>query len=131
MEHRDISEAFEQEAVLFPGLEIGAMEKPWDSYPAWNGVFLKDLVTGNETGGAFSYHLVRVSRNCEVADLDHETQWEWNAAIAGTGSFLHGREVPVVRPGQTFVAPPRTHHTVSAGSDELPLLALFVPALAE
>ena len=107
------------------------MEKPWYSHPAWNGVFLKDLVTAKETGGAFSYHLVRVSRNCEVADHDHETQWEWNVVLAGTGSFLlDGREVPVVGPGQTFVTPPRTHHTVSAGSDELSLLALFVPALA-
>ncbi len=51
--------------------------------------------------------------------------------LAGTGSFLiDGKEVPVARPGQTFVTPPRTHHTVSAGSDELSLLALFVPALA-
>lgn len=130
MEHRDISEGFEKGTLLFSGLEIEAMEKPWGSYPAWNGVFLKDLVTGNETGGAFSYHLARVSRNCDLADHDHETQWEWNAAIVGTGSFLHEREVPVVRPGQTFVTPPRTHHTVGAGSEELLLLANFAPALA-
>ncbi len=131
MEQHDISELFEQGAVLFPGLEVRAIEKPWYSHPAWNGVFLKDLVTAKETGGAFSYHLVRVSRNCEVADHDHESQWEWNVVLAGTGAFLvDGREIPVVRPGQTFVTPPRTHHTVSAGNVELSLLALFVPALA-
>ncbi|HIH03811.1 MAG TPA: cupin domain-containing protein [Methanoregulaceae archaeon] len=131
MEQRGISEPFEQGAVLFPGLEFRAMEKPWYSHPARNGVFLKDPVTTKETGGAFSYHLVRVSRNCEVADHDHELQWVWNVVPAGKGSFLvDGREAPVAQPGQTVVTPPRTHHTVSAGNDELSLLAPFVPALA-
>ncbi|MEN6518025.1 MAG: cupin domain-containing protein [Methanospirillum sp.] len=131
MEQNDFKEAFEQGTLLFPGLEFRVTEKAWYAHPARNGVFLKDLVTGEETGGAFSYHLVRVSRNCEVADHDHDTQWEFNVVLGGTGFFLiEGREVPVVRPGQTFVTPPRTHHTVSAGNDELSLLAPFVPALA-
>lgn len=131
MKQRGISEPFEQGAVLFPGLEFRTMEKPWYAHPAWNGVFLKDLVTAKGTGGAFSYHLVRVSRNCEVADHDHESQWVWNVVLGGTGSFLvEGREISVVQPGQTFVTPPRTHHMVSAGNDELSLLALSVPALA-
>lgn len=73
MEH-DISEVFEQGTLFFLGLEVRAMEKPWYSHPAWNGVVLKDLVTAKETGA---------------------------------------------QPGQTFVTPPRTHHTVGAGSDEL------------
>lgn len=131
MEQDDISEPFKQGSLLLPGIEVRAMEKPWYSHPAWDGVFLKDLVTANETGGAFSYHLVRVEPNGEVADHDHETQWEWNVVLAGSGSFLvDGAAVPVAGPGQTFVTPPRTHHTVSAGDDELSLLALFVPALA-
>ena len=131
MEHHDISEAFELGALVFPGLEIRAMETPWYAHPAWNEVFLKDLVKGDETDGAFSCHLVRVEPNCEVADHAHELQWEWNAILAGTGSFLiAGQEVPVVGPGQIFVTPPRVHHTVSAGTAELSLLAIFVPALA-
>ncbi len=131
MEQHDFKEAFEQGTLLFPGLEVRAAEKPWYAHPAWNGVFLKDLVTGDETGGAFSYHLVRVSRNCEVADHGHETQWEFNVVLGGTGSFIiEGSEVPVVQPGQTFITPPRTHHTVNAGSEELSLLAIFAPALA-
>jgi quercetin dioxygenase-like cupin family protein len=130
MEQYDISELFEQGALLYPDLEVRADEKPWYAPPVWNGVFLKDLVTGQETGGAFSYHLVRVRPNCEVADHDHETQWEWNVVLGGTGSFLiGGKEIPVT-PGQTFVTPPRHHHTVSAGDSDLSLLAIFVPALA-
>jgi quercetin dioxygenase-like cupin family protein len=106
------------------------MDRPWYPHPDGNGVFLKDLVTGSETGGAFSYHLVRIEPLCEVADHIHETQWEWNAVLGGTGSFLvHGASVPVGRPGRTFVTPPRMPHGVRAGRVELSLLALFVPAL--
>lgn len=40
-----------------------------------------------------------------------------------------GGGVPV-EAGQTIVIPPRSHHTVSAGDEELALLAIFVPTLA-
>ncbi|MDD4137556.1 MAG: hypothetical protein PHT99_06645 [Methanoregula sp.] len=32
-------------------------------------------------------------------------------------------------PCQTFVTPPENHHTVSAGHEDLSLLALIIPAL--
>ena len=128
MGQQDISELFERGAVLSPDLEVRAAEKPWYAPPAWKGVFLKDLVTGKETGGAFSYHLMRVERNCEIPDHAHETQWSWNVILGGTGFFvLGGRQVPV-EVGQTFITPPRVHHAVSAG-DEILLLAIFAPAL--
>lgn len=129
MGDQSISELFEQGVVLFPDIEVRAAEKQWYASPAWPGIFMKDLVTGKETGGAFSYHLMRVDRNHEIPDHAHETQWAWNVVLGGTGSFvLGGRQVPV-EVGQTFVTPPRIHHAVSAGDDELLLLAIFVPAL--
>jgi len=129
MGQQDLLELFEHGTVLFPDLEVRAAEKPWYASPTWKGVFLKDLVTGKETGGAFSYHLMRVERNSEIPDHAHETQWSWNVVLGGTGLFvLGGRRVPV-EVGQTFVTPPQVHHAVSAGDDELSLLAIFVPAL--
>ena len=86
-------------------------------------------MTGKETGGAFSYHLMRVERNCGIPDHGHETQWSWNVVLSGAGTFvLGGRRVPV-EVGQTFITPPRVHHAVSAGDDEISLLAIFAPAL--
>jgi quercetin dioxygenase-like cupin family protein len=129
MKQKTITEIFEQGTVSLPDLEIEAVAKPWYSHPAWSGVFLKDLVTAKETGGKFSYHLIRVWKNKEVMDHDHETQWEWNQIISGKGVFVIGdKEVPLV-PGQTFVTPPGVHHTVSADDEDLTLLALFSPAL--
>jgi len=129
MEPNKMAEIFEQGSVFLPHLEIEAVAKPWYSHPASKGVFLKDLVTGKETDGKFSYHLVRVWKDCEVPDHDHETQWEWNLVTSGKGSFVIGDKEVTIAPGQTFVTPPKNHHTVSAGHEDLSLLALFVPAL--
>jgi mannose-6-phosphate isomerase-like protein (cupin superfamily) len=129
MDLKHNTEIFEQGSVFFPGSETEANTKPWYSHPAWKGVFLKDLVTGKETGGKFSYHLVRVWKDSEVMDHDHETQWEWNMVISGKGVFVIGDKEVAIQPGQTFVTPPKNHHTVSAGHEDLSLLALFVPAL--
>lgn len=129
MVQQDISALFEQGAVLFPDLEVRGAERPWYAPPAWTGVFLKDLVTGKETGGVFSYHLMRVERNREIPDHAHETQWSWNVILGGTGSFILGERQVLVEVGQTFVTPPRIHHAVSAGDTGIMLLAIFVPAL--
>jgi quercetin dioxygenase-like cupin family protein len=130
MDPKKLTEIFEQEAVILPNYETEANGKPWYPHPAMEGVFLKDLVTGKETGGAFSYHLVRVWKDHEVLDHNHDTQWEWNLVISGKGTFVFGnKEVPVA-PGRTFVTPPKIHHAVIAGSGDISLLALFVPALA-
>jgi quercetin dioxygenase-like cupin family protein len=129
MDQQHVSELFEQGTVLLPRLEIKAVTKPWYSPPAWDGVYLKDLVTGKETGGEFSYHIVRIQQGCEVADHNHDTQWELNMVLSGKGIFkLDDRDI-AAKPGQTFATPPGIHHTVSAGDEELSLLALFIPAL--
>ncbi|RXE56393.1 cupin [Methanoculleus taiwanensis] len=129
MEQKNVLDIFDQGVVFLPDLEIMSAEKPWYPHPEWKGVFLKDLVTGKETGGAFSYHLVRVWKNHEVMDHNHETQWEWNRIIDGTGVFLfEDKEIPLAD-GQTFVTPPGVRHAVSAHHEDLSLLAVFVPAL--
>ena len=120
---------FEQGAVLFPDLEVRAAERPGYAPPAWKGVFLKDLVTGKETGGAFELppHACR-------AELRDPRLRPRDAVVVERGRRRHGflrprgRAVPV-QVGQTFVTPPRVHHAVSAGDVEISLLAIFVPAL--
>jgi quercetin dioxygenase-like cupin family protein len=129
MESRNLAALFERGPVIAPDRETDAADRPWYSLPGSHGVFLKDLVTGKETGGAFSYHLVRIEKTCEVPDHDHATQWEWNMVLRGNGTFLMGDKEVAIQPGQSFATPPENHHTVSAGSEELSLVAVFVPAL--
>jgi quercetin dioxygenase-like cupin family protein len=129
MEQKNAQNIFDQGVVFLPDLEIESAKRLWYPHPEWRGVFLKDLVTGKETGGMFSYHLVRVWKDCEVMDHDHETQWEWNRIIDGQGVFFfEDREISLAH-GQTFVTPPGVRHAVSAHNGDLSLLAVFIPAL--
>ena len=129
MDQKRIADIVEQGAVLFPGFETDIAEIPWCPHSRWAGVFLKDLVTGKETDGKLSYHLVRINPDCEVGDHGHRTQWEWNLIISGNGVFVLGDKEVTIMPGQSFVAPPGIHHIVSAGDEELLVLAIFSPAL--
>ncbi|MDD1729683.1 MAG: cupin domain-containing protein [Methanospirillum sp.] len=129
MVQKSIEDIFEESSIIFPGYATDAEAKPWYSPPGWNGVFLKDLITGKETKGQFSYHLVRIQEHCEVPDHAHDTQWEVNAIFNGNGSFLLEEKIIPIKTGQTFATPPGNHHTVKAGNKELVLTAMFVPAL--
>lgn len=60
---------------------------------------------------------------------DHETQWEWNVILKGTGSFVIQEKETQVTTGETYVTPPGISHTVKAGNSELVITAVFVPAL--
>ncbi|WP_243669897.1 hypothetical protein [Methanoculleus chikugoensis] len=85
MENQNIARLMEEGAAFFPAEKAG--RRPvWYSNPAWTGVALADLAPGADTkGGSFSSHLVRVRKDCEVPDHLHESQWEWNAILAGHG----------------------------------------------
>jgi quercetin dioxygenase-like cupin family protein len=129
MDQKNFNEILEQGVAFFPGSPAGTAGQPWHPHPVWKGVFLKDVVTGKATDGKFSYHLVRIETGCTVGNHDHETQWEWNMIVSGNGKFLIGNSDITIAPGQTYVAPPKIPHTVSAGDQGLLFLAIFVPAL--
>lgn len=129
MEQKKAEDIFDEDIVFFSDLEIESSKKPWYQHPECKGVFLKDLVSGKDTSGRFSYHLVKVWKNCEVSDHSHDTRWEWNRIIGGSGVFILGDKEVGIKPGQTFVTPPGIHHTVGAYDEDLSLLALFIPAL--
>ncbi|MGE4421680.1 MAG: cupin domain-containing protein [Pseudodesulfovibrio sp.] len=106
-----------------------AADLPWHQHPTFAGVSLKHLVTGAETDGRFSAHLVRLEPGAEIGDHVHETSWELHEVAEGSGEcLLEGRSIPYA-PGLVAVMPERAPHRVKAGRDGLCLLAKFVPAL--
>jgi quercetin dioxygenase-like cupin family protein len=129
MIQQEISRIFEEGSIIFPKYSTDANSKPWYNPPGWNGVFLRDLITENETRGKFTYHLVRIQDHCEVPKHDHATQWEFNLILSGNGQFLFGNEKIPIKIGQTYITPPGTNHTVQAKTRDLVLLALFIPAM--
>jgi len=115
--------------VLTPEGEMPVGDIPWKPHPAFPGVALKHLVTGAQTCGALSCHLVRVDPGMVLPPHVHDAQWELHEVAAGSGTaVIDGREAAYV-PGVTAVIPRGMDHTVRAGAEGLRLLAKFFPAL--
>lgn len=104
-------------------------ELVWDEHPVFAGVALKHLVTGQQTEGKFSSHLVRVAAGCEIGNHIHKGKWELHEVIKGNGRCrIESKEVEYIN-GITAIIPADLPHSVKAGNEDLYILAKFVPAL--
>ncbi|MBQ3515496.1 MAG: cupin domain-containing protein [Lachnospiraceae bacterium] len=122
-------EAFNQGSIVT--MEGGklASEIEWSKHSTFAGVSLKHLITAAETQGEFSYHLVRIEKNCSIKLHIHETQLETHEVVQGFGQCIcDGKEIPYV-PGTIAVIPKGMEHEVNAGEEGLYLFAKFIPAL--
>lgn len=120
---------FDTGIVTAEGASASAADLPWNQHPNFAGVALKHLITGAETGGRFSAHLVRLEPGAEIGDHVHENSWELHEVAEGSGEcLLLGRRIPYA-PGGMAILPEKAVHRVRAGRDGLCLLAKFVPAL--
>jgi Uncharacterized conserved protein, contains double-stranded beta-helix domain len=102
---------------------------PWRPHPAFAGVALKHLVVGEDSGGLFSYHLVRIDPGKAIGDHIHDPQLETHEVVAGRGVCLNGGERIEYAPGVISIFRPGTAHEVAAGEDGLLLFAKFIPPL--
>ncbi|BCS89391.1 cupin domain-containing protein [Pseudodesulfovibrio sediminis] len=101
----------------------------WNQHPTFAGVALKHLITGAETEGRFSAHLVRLDAGAEIGDHIHQDSWELHEITGGSGHcLLNGKIIPYTK-GMVGVIPEKAPHTVQAGSSGLTILAKFIPAL--
>lgn len=126
---KEVFEAFNNGMFEIPGKRINFVEIPWSKHPTFEGVQLKHLVRAGETGGAYSFHLVRIAPNCSILDHIHDPQLETHEVIAGSGKCINdGTEIDYT-PGVISVMPSKVHHEVHAGEEGLYLFAKFMPAL--
>jgi quercetin dioxygenase-like cupin family protein len=113
-----------------PEAETDLNTLPWHAHPRFAGVALRHLVTGAETGGALSAHLVRIEAGCCLESHVHEASLELHEVVRGAGNCdLSGRLVAYA-PGVCGLIPAGTRHAVQAAAEgDLYILAKFVPAL--
>ena len=64
--------------------ETDAKNPDWNEHRAFKGVFLKHLVKGEDTGGKFSCHPVKVESGCEIGEHVHADKWELGEFVAQT-----------------------------------------------
>ncbi|MBP3234628.1 MAG: cupin domain-containing protein [Eubacterium sp.] len=122
-------EAFNQGRFSVPGKDVDFGIIPWSKHPTFEGVELKNILTSAETGGAYSYHLVRIAPGKSILDHIHDPQLETHEVIAGIGYALNDGAKIQYEPGIISVMPAKVHHEVHAGDEGLYLFAKFMPAL--
>lgn len=128
MDYLNLFETFSTEGRLSGGA-VSFGELPWNKHPAFDGVELKHIVTARETGGLFSYHLVRIAPGKAIGSHIHQTQLETHEVIAGTGVCVNDGVRLAYEPGVISILPKGSPHEVTAGPDGLCLFAKFIPAL--
>ena len=124
-----VFEEFDTGRFEIPGKTTAFRDIPWSKHPTFEGVELKHILTAKETGGAYSFHLVRIAPNKAILDHIHDPQLETHEVIAGSGVCVNDGHEINYEPGVISVMPSKVHHEVRAGKDGLNLFAKFMPAL--
>ncbi len=101
----------------------------WTPHPAFAGVSMKHLVTGADTNGTSSVHLVKVNPGCCIGDHIHSGKTEIHQVVSGEGRCLVEERKIEYGEGVVAVIPADRPHSVVAGESGLFLLAVFSPAL--
>lgn len=130
MDYQNLFEQFDNAGkLILPGTKISFADIPWSKHPTFEGVELKHIVTSEQTGGQFSYHLVRIAPNKKIGNHIHKTQLETHEVISGNGVCINeGAEIKY-EPGVISILPMNIPHEVTAGSEGLYIFAKFMPAL--
>lgn len=102
---------------------------PFTPHASFPGVELKHLITGKDTQGRFSYHLVRIAPYHKIGEHLHETQLETHEIINGLGTCTYNGHTFNYHPGVIAILPEGTPHEIEAGEEGLFLFAKFIPAL--
>ncbi len=124
-----MSLSYLQGKIVIPEKDVDVAKLPWYEHPGFKGVFLKNLVTAEDTNGAFSCHVVKVKKGFDVGEHYHNAEWEFNEVLEGSGTFIINGKKFTCKPGFSYVTPPGIAHIVSAPDEDICLLAKFIPAL--
>ncbi len=101
----------------------------WSKHPTFEGVELKHILTGKDTNGSFSYHLVRIAPGKSIGNHIHENQTETHEVISGSGYCFNDGEKLDYSSGIISIFPSNVSHEVTASKEGLYLFAKFFPAL--
>ena len=115
--------------VFAGGVSTPTAGLPWTPHSTFAGVALKHLMTGKETQGRLSLHLVRIDPDCCIGDHLHEGKVEVHEVLKGEGAARVGDVDVPYSPGVLALIPADLPHRVVAGDPGLLLLATFAPAL--
>ncbi len=129
MQRQTITDTLTQGTVYFTDHAKFLADVQWIAHPVFSGVSMKHMLTGEDTGGTLSSHLVRIDPHCCLALHNHAHQLELHEVLDGNGRCrLAGRDL-TYEFGAMAIIPQGEEHMVEAGANGLTLLAKFFPAL--
>lgn len=129
MRSNGVFNAFDAGSFTGPDGEKRFSDLAWNRHPVFDGVALKHLLDDGDSGGLFSYHLVRIEPGKAIGRHIHDPQLETHEVIAGAGVCVNGERKIAYRPGVVSVFPSGVEHEVAAGDEGLLLFAKFMPPL--
>lgn len=99
---------------------------PWNEHKDFPGVFLKNIVTGDETGGLFTCHLVRIEPNGTIGLHTHAASVELHEVVDGSGICMTECGDIAYSAGSMAVLACNSAHEIKAGREGLCLFAKFI-----
>lgn len=124
-----ILEIFEQGTVSDQANRLLINELKWNEHPVFKGVFLKHLITGSQTNGQLSSHLVKINPGCQIGTHNHIGKTETHEVVEGSGYCSVEEKEFRYLPGYVVLIPADLNHQVTADEKGLVILAKFFPAL--
>ena len=98
----------------------------WNRHKDFEGVYLKNVVTADKTGGAFTCHLVRIEPGKKIGMHTHPASIELHEVIFGDGTCVTEQGDIPYTPGSMAVLAANSPHEVRAGESGLCLFAKFI-----
>ncbi|WP_088186123.1 cupin domain-containing protein [Desulfosporosinus sp. FKA] len=124
-----ISKKFEKGIVVGLTDDVKTETIEWNEHNLFKGVYLKHLIKGIDTNGTLSCHLVKVNPGCSIDTHIHNGKLEVHEIIEGSGVCIIGEKTIDYYAGIISLIPADIPHKVTAGSEEIYILAKFSPAL--
>jgi len=126
----DLFEMFDAGAVMLAGKRTEISRLAWNPHKDFKGVFLKNVLSEDQTDGLLACKLVRIEPNRELGMHTHPDSMELHEVIAGGGVCItkHGETSYI--PGTISLIARNAPHAVRAGENGLCFFAKFVTVRA-
>lgn len=128
---KSIFDAFDNGRATAGGETTDIGRLPWNPHKNFEGVYLKNVIPGETTGGVFACCLVRIDPGKKIGMHTHPADIELHEVIAGTGTCLTEQGDIAYTPGSMAILPANSPHEVLAGGKGLWLFAKFIKTAHE
>ena len=105
------------ERIFLMDKQIDIDTLKWNPHPTFKGVYLRHLITGEESDGKLSCHIVKIDPGCVLDTHIHDGKIELHEVVDGSGMMYLDKQEFSYSTGRICLIPANTQHKVVAGKD--------------